>query len=63
MGACPVSLEEKHYGHGYWPRGQVFAIVATYRRKGWSDSAIASKLGLTRKFVAQIGRYVDDGSE
>ena len=46
------------FGHGRWPRSQVYAIVAGYWRKGWTVEQVAVKLGLSDRFVAQIFDYL-----
>jgi hypothetical protein len=50
---------QKRYGHGKWPRKQLYAIVASYRSMGRKPEWIASRLGVGPKIVGQIFEYLD----
>ena len=52
MGSRP-----RRYGHGRWPRKQVYAIVASYREAGRSSEWVAAKLGVGPAMVHQL--YAD----
>jgi len=54
-----VSESAKHYGHGRWRRNRAYAIVLTYRAQGHDVEWIAQRLGMGRKFVAQIFAWAD----
>lgn len=50
---------QKRYGHGRWPRKQLYAIVASYRSLGRRPEWIAAKLGVGPRIVEQICEYLD----
>jgi hypothetical protein len=54
-----MSERRKRYGHGKWPRNQLYAIVASYRRMGREDHWVASRLGVGPRIVKQIYEYLE----
>ena len=50
----------KRYGHGRWPRKQLYAIVAHYWSVGHKPEWVAVKLGVGPAIVAQIYDYLED---
>jgi hypothetical protein len=49
---------QKRYGHGRWPRKQLYAIVAHYWATDRSPEWVAAKLGVGPVLVAQIYEYL-----
>jgi len=54
MGSGP-----KRYGHGRWPRKQLYAIVASYREIGRDPQWVAVKIGVGPRLVHQIYDYLE----
>ena len=54
-----TSERRKRYGHGKWPRNQLYAIVASYRDIGRSPEWVAVKLGVGPRLVGQIYDYLE----
>ena len=51
------------YGHGRWKRGQVYAIIASYREQGRAPDWVAAKIGVGPALVRQIYDYLEWSDE
>jgi hypothetical protein len=51
---------EKRYGHGKWPRRQLYAIVGSYRDGGRTPAWVGARLGLSEHFVTQIFDHFEE---
>jgi hypothetical protein len=58
-----MSERRKRYGHGKWPRNQLYAIVASYRAMGREDHWVAARLGVGPRLVTQIYEYLEQTEE
>lgn len=58
-----MSERRKRYGHGRWPRNQLYAIVASYRGMGREADWVAARLGVGPRLVQQIFDYLDWSDE
>ncbi len=47
------------FGHGHWPRAQLFAIIKQYREKGHGEAWVAQRLGVSCRMVEQVFAYFD----
>jgi hypothetical protein len=58
-----MSERRKRYGHGKWPRNQLYAIVASYRSMGREPAWVAARLGVGPRIVFQIFEYLEELEE
>jgi len=50
---------QKRYGHGRWPRKQLYAIVAGYREAGRSPEWVSRKLGVGPALTVEVYDYLE----
>jgi hypothetical protein len=50
----------KRYGHGRWPRKQLYAIVASYWAMDRSAEWVVAKIGVGPALVQQIFCYLEE---
>jgi len=52
--------EVKRHSKGRWRRGQLYAIVGTYRAKGATPEEVADKLHVSAPLVHQIYDWISE---